>query len=156
VSTAVRGRPGGRNTRVQGSFSDPEKLLGGLVTRATLDSRTGHKPTYMYTATFHFCYPLCSAVCTCLKFPSPWPCSRRWGRLTLCVTNRGHSHGLLPGWGDGDACIDLYDTWDAMLHALGPALCPVVYPWCSLPPRRELPTHTAVKGGRGHYSTTRS
>ena len=32
VSTAVRGSPGGRNTRVQGSFSDPATLLvRGLV-----------------------------------------------------------------------------------------------------------------------------
>ena len=33
MSTVVRGRSGGRNTRVQGSFSDPATLLvGGLVT----------------------------------------------------------------------------------------------------------------------------
>ena len=103
-----------------------------------------------YTATFlfppHFWYPLCSAVCTCLEFPSP--CSCPWGRLTLCVTNRGHSYGLLPGWGR------VIYTISGVPCAQGPALVrlsPLVswISWsCLLPSLRpserasELPTHT--------------
>ena len=97
-------------------------------------------PTPTYTATFlfppHFWYPLCSAVCTCLEFPSP--CSCPWGRLTLCVTNRGHSHGLLPGWGRV-----IYTICGVPCSRAG--TCPVVYHGArqgARPPPRELRRHT--------------
>jgi hypothetical protein len=81
--------------------------------------------TPTYTATFlfpsHFWYPLCSAVCTCLEFPSPCSCPR--GRLTLCVTNRGHSLRASSRTGT-HRCV-LYTICGVPFSR--PGACPVVY-----------------------------
>ena len=63
------------------------------------------------------------------------PCSCPWGRLTLCVTHRGHSYRLLPGWGRVIYTI-------RGVPCSRPGACPVVYHGARSPPEGAADTHT--------------